>query len=91
MKSVIWSAGSRADLRRIFAFNEDRSLGWALRVDERIWERGISLGQFPDAGRPVKGVNQRKLSIPDIQYVITYRIVDDQVTIIRIESTREIA
>jgi plasmid stabilization system protein ParE len=86
---VVWAPPAQADLRRIFAFNLQRTLEWALRVDDRLWARGEWLGRFPYAGRPVGGTELRLLSVTDIQYVITYRVDGHGVTILRIHATRE--
>jgi plasmid stabilization system protein ParE len=86
---VDWAAAAQADLRRIFIFNLERNLEWALRVDSRLWDRGEWLGQFPYAGRPHQGTELRLLSVTDIQYVITYRVDGHHVTVLRIHATRE--
>jgi len=88
--AVIWAELAQADLRRIFAFNLQRTLEWALRVDARLSDRGEWLGQFPYAGRAIPGTKLRRLSVPDIQYVITYRLDGSGVTVLRIHATREI-
>ena len=86
---VVWAEPAQADLRRIFTFNLERSVDWALRVDGRLFDRGEWLGQFPFAGRPVGGTELRLLSVTDIQYVITYRVDGRGVMILRIHATRE--
>jgi plasmid stabilization system protein ParE len=86
---VDWAEPAQADLRRIFFFNLERSVEWALRVDDRLHERGEWLGQFPDGGRPTRGSELRLLSVTDIQYVFTYRNDGHRVIILRIHATRE--
>ena len=86
---VEWSEAARADLARIFDFNLQRSDAWAQRVDARLVERAGALGRTPLMGRSVSAGRLRLLSIPDIQYVLSYRIDKERVTIIRVHSTRE--
>jgi toxin ParE1/3/4 len=86
---VVWAPPAQADLHRIFIFNLERTLIWALRVDERLRDRSNWLGQFPHAGRPLGDTGLRRLSVADIQYVITYRVDEHGVTILRVHSTRE--
>jgi plasmid stabilization system protein ParE len=87
---VVWTEPASADLQRIFEFNLARSFEWAERVDSRLRERGNALSAFPYSGHPVGGSRVRALSLPDIQYVINYRLDGDMVTVLRVQSTREI-
>lgn len=79
-----------ADLARIFDFNQGRSLSWAERVEDRLLERAGGLLATPRIGRPTPDPGVYRLSIPDIQYVIDYRIMSDRIRVLRILSTREI-
>ncbi len=85
---VVWATAARADLARILAFNLEKSEHWAARVDGRLRQRAVALSQTPFIGRRI-GPALRALSIPDIQYVMIYRVVGEQVTIVRVRSTRE--
>jgi plasmid stabilization system protein ParE len=86
---VLWSDEAQADLARIFDFNLSWSETWAMRVDARLVERGEALGSSPFMGRPADEKDLRRLSVPDIQYVIFYRVTQDQVNIAHIYSTRD--
>lgn len=86
---LIWSVRARADLARIFSFNMDFSLARAEKVDARLVSRANSLTSFPRIGRRVPGTDLRILPIPDVQYILLYRIEDECVTIVRVHSTRE--
>ncbi len=85
---VEWSKEARADLARILTFNIDRSDQWAERVDSRLRQRAEALGQSPLMGRRI-AFALPALSVPDIQYVILYRVAAEQVTILGVASTRE--
>jgi plasmid stabilization system protein ParE len=86
---VLWSDEAQADLARIFDFN----LGWsetsAMRLDARLVERGEALGSSNFMSRLADEKDLRRLSVPDIQYVIFYRVTQDQVNIAHIYHTRE--
>lgn len=83
-------AAARADLARIYAFNAERSAQWAERVESRLLQRAEALAASPNAGRLTAEPGVRRLSVPDIQYVMDYRIAGRCVRILRIYSTREI-
>jgi plasmid stabilization system protein ParE len=86
---VLWSDEAQVDLARIFDFNLGWSETWAMRVDARLVERAEALGGFPLMGRRADEKDLRRLSVPDIQYVIFYRVTQDQVSIAHIYNTRE--
>jgi len=90
MRQVIWSEPAKADLLDAFAFNLARSFDWAARVDLRLVERARSLVRSPHRGRPVPRTDLRRLSVTDIQYVITYRILQDSITIVSVQHSRDI-
>ena len=84
------SPTAEADLERIFEFNLKRSVAWAEKVERRIWERANSLLKTPAIGRRTVRPGVRRLSVPDIQYVMDYRAEADRIRILRIYHTREI-
>lgn len=84
-----WSAAARADLARIHAFNTGRSESFADRVEARLVKRADSLRARPHQGRLLRNTGLRAISVPDIQYVITYRVDTSNVLIVEVRSTRE--
>lgn len=52
-------------------------------------DRADALMRFPKLGRLDPLIGARMLSIPDIQYLIVYRVDDDTVRILRIWSTAQ--
>jgi plasmid stabilization system protein ParE len=86
---VLWSEEAQADLARVFDFNLRFSETWAMRVDARLAERAEALGRSPFMGPAADVKDLRRLSVPDIQYVIFYRVTQDQVSIAHIYHTRE--
>jgi plasmid stabilization system protein ParE len=83
-------ARARSDLARIYAFNIERSKQWAERVEQCLLDWSEALTLTPRIGRVTEEPGVRRLSVPDIQYVIDYRIVDDCIRVLQIYSTREI-
>jgi plasmid stabilization system protein ParE len=81
---------ARQDLVRIWEFNRQHSEQWAERVQRRLIERAMRLLVAPNSGRRLIGTGLRRLSVPDIQYVIDYRHDSEVVQIMRIRHTREI-
>ncbi|MBO9711467.1 type II toxin-antitoxin system RelE/ParE family toxin [Sphingomonas sp.] len=86
---VEWSIEARMDLVRIFDFNAANSERYAHRVDRRLAERASALASTPFIGRQLGAGAIRALSVPDIQYVITYRVEPGRVLVTRVKSTRE--
>ena len=84
------SPAAEADLERIFLFNMQRSAVWADKVERRVLERARSLVVAPNIGRATRERGVRRLSVPDIQYVLDYRVTKDRIRVLRIYSTREI-
>ena len=85
------SPAAEADLQRIFEFNLQLSSAWAEKVEDRIWARAHSLLQTASIGRTTDRPGVRRLSMPDIQYVLDYRIDADRIRMLRIYSTREMS
>ena len=83
-------AEAEADLSRIYVFNEQRSLAWADKVEQRLLERLRMLAQKPNIGRHFSDASVYRVSVTDIQYVIDYEMLEDRVVVLRIQSTREI-
>ena len=89
MRVLRWTPEAIDDLDRIDLFNRQRSDSWAERVERRIVARARGLAAAPFQGRAADTNGVRLLSIPDIQYIITYRIEDSAVWIVRVHHARE--
>jgi len=87
--AVAWSPDARADLARIFDFNLAFSVERAEFVDTRLVARAEALEAAPLVGRPTRIENVREASLTDIQYVPRYLVENEQVTVLRVRSTRE--
>lgn len=84
-----WTTGALADLESHWQFLAERSVDHADRVEARINDRADALKRFPYLGRLDKRTGTRFLSIPDIQFLIDYRIDDDEVRILQVWSTKQ--
>jgi plasmid stabilization system protein ParE len=84
------SERARDDLARIWDFNLHLSERWAEKVQLRLIEVAMGLLVAPRRGRQITKAGIRRLSVPDIQYVIDYQPFDDLITVVRIRSTREV-
>ncbi len=84
-----WSRRANADLERLWHFVADFSPDRADLIEATLHRRIDQLLTFPKIGRIVRAPDVRALSLPDIQYVVTYSIVEDEVRIIGIRHTRE--
>lgn len=71
-------------------FSAAYNVGRADRIEARLVSRAASLASVPGQGRPI-GDGVRRLSLPDIQLVLHYRVLDDEdaIRIIRVVHTRE--
>lgn len=73
----------------MWLFLADHSVSYADRVEARLVERAESLGRMPQQGRRIPYSDARRLSVPDVQHVISHRIEDDAVRILDLRSTRQ--
>ena len=48
-----------------------------------IREAAHQLSQFPDSGRPGKVAGTRELVLPQWPYIVVYRVMSDEVQILR--------
>lgn len=71
-------------------FASQHSVTRADAVERRLLDRVASLSDLPRQGRPV-ALGMRQLSLPDVQLIVRYRIVEDDnvIRIVRVLHTRE--
>jgi toxin ParE1/3/4 len=75
-----------AGVRRAYNYIYDFNPGAAVRMAEALFKAGDSLVNFPHRGRPVRGTAMREL-VTVSPYIIRYRIVGDDVVILRVRHT----
>jgi toxin ParE1/3/4 len=81
-------ANATRDLRGIFEFIEQDSPETARDVAKRLMKSLQILTQNPSVGRPSKTKAIREWSVPDLPYVVPYRVRRDEVEVMRIYHTR---
>ena len=86
---VIWTREAARQKDDIWDALADRSVGYADRVETRLEARAGKLAAIPFQGRPIGRTGRRRLSIPDIQYILVYRVEDDVIRILRVWHTAQ--
>ena len=86
MAEVTWSSEALSDLDLIVAYIAHFDRDAAERVAQRLIDAGESLNTFPSRGRP-QGDDIRALPIVP-PYLILYRVIGDDVLILRIRRGR---
>ena len=81
-------AEAARDLRNIFDFIEQDNPETARDVARRLMKSIQLLAQNPSVGRPSKTKAIREWSVPDLPYVVPYRVRRDSVDVLRIYHTR---
>jgi toxin ParE1/3/4 len=87
MACVKWHPGALDDLKRLYAFIEPHSPAAAKRAIVTLIEATDQLAEFPEMGKPWDlEMDFRTLPVRHGArgYVIRYRIVDDEVIIVRV-------
>jgi toxin ParE1/3/4 len=85
---VRYSARARQDLRDIFAYIQLDDPAAAEGVPQRVDQRVGGLADFPRQGRPASA-GRRELVIAGMPYLAVYRIVGDEVQVVRILHGRQ--
>lgn len=80
--------GAEADLRRITNHIRVDNPNAARAMVERILERCADLADFPEQGRTVGG-RRRELVVAGTPYLAVYRLVGDEVQILRVLHGRQ--
>lgn len=83
---VVWTEPALDGVRRAYDYLFDFNPRAAMQVAESLRDEGESLVYFPHRGRAVRGTDMREL-VASYPYVIRYRIIGDDVVILRIRHT----
>ena len=84
MKAVVFAARANRDLAEIIAFVAEDAPEAAMRVERRLRERAMGLGQFPEMGAVQPGGMGRMLGVAGTPFTLIYREEPDRITILRI-------
>jgi toxin ParE1/3/4 len=86
---VSWTTPASADLRKINEWlKQETSPRFALQTLAHIRFRAAFLQDFPRGARPLKD-GTRVLRVLQTPYLIRYRLVDDEVEVLRVHHERE--
>ena len=83
---VIWSPRALREIARAVDYLMDFNPVAAVRLAEGLIAAGDGLMHFSHRGRPVPPTNMREL-VTAYPYVIRYRVVRDEVRILRVRHT----
>jgi len=72
------------DLREIDAFISNDNPVAAQKVLAIIWETTKLLKQHPHIGRPGRVAGTRELVIPSTPFIVPYRVMSDEIQILRV-------
>jgi plasmid stabilization system protein ParE len=78
---VRWSEGAAEDLEDIVEFIKRKSTESARRVAEGIYERSMSLGDFPHKGRKRRSDDAWELVCDPWPYVIIFEFIGEAIQI----------
>lgn len=84
---IVWQALARSDPAEVRRFIERDDPGAAGRVAARIVALVERLAVAPAMGRPGRVPGTRELVVPGLPYVVPYRVVGDEVRILRVYHT----
>ena len=82
--TVKWLRLALADLDGIFRYISQNNEKAASRIVSQIWHSGQLLGQHPNMGKAGRVTGTRELVIQDSKYLIPYRVVGEEVQILRV-------
>jgi len=85
--NLVWSAPARRDLLDILSHIANDSPSAAHAVVDRIEAAVERLAAYPHLGRPGRVDGTRELVIPDLPYVVAYRVVEGRTNILRVWHT----
>jgi plasmid stabilization system protein ParE len=91
MRRVELSARAENDLARPAAFLVDKSPAAARRAAQAISDAVLSLGEFPNRGRPgpVGDLRELRVAFGRDGYLVRYQLREDCVLVTRIVHSRE--
>ncbi|MBF0562243.1 MAG: type II toxin-antitoxin system RelE/ParE family toxin [Alphaproteobacteria bacterium] len=84
---VIWSPAALADIGRIYDYISAFNPAAAAGLVREFKSCGDSLRDFPERGRPI--ANRRREVVVIWPYVVRYRVVRDDVQILRVRHGRQ--
>ena len=84
---VRWLGIALDDVHDIAGYLAEQDAGSAKRVAQCIWDAGQSLATMPSRGRAGRVTGTRELVLTIFPYFLAYRVVRDEVQILRVLHT----
>ena len=81
---IRWVRLALEDLEEIARFISQHNPDAARELVRRIWEASQILAEHPHSGRAGRVLGTRELVIGGTQYILPYRVVGDEVQILRV-------
>jgi toxin ParE1/3/4 len=81
---IRWTPSAANDLENISKYLTANRPEFAHDTVVRLYEAALSLKSMPYRGRPGAHLTTRELIVPDLPYLIGYRVNEDAVEILRI-------
>lgn len=81
---VFWLPEALRDLGEIYAYLNERNPGTALLVHGTVRQHVEGLTLFPNRGRPGRWPGTRELVIPNLPFVVPYRVRGERVEVLRV-------
>ncbi|MBF0138089.1 MAG: type II toxin-antitoxin system RelE/ParE family toxin [Magnetococcales bacterium] len=81
---IVWLAMARTDLVKIRAYISEHNPKAASEVSRRILESTEHLMKSPYMGRTGKNCESRELIIPGTPYIVSYRVKNGRIEILRV-------
>lgn len=82
-----WLSVALEDLQGVGEYLAEQDIEVAKRVAQCIWDAGQSLAALPSRGRTGRVSGTRELVLTGFPYFLAYRVVHDEVQILRVLHT----
>ncbi|GAC1579933.1 MAG: type II toxin-antitoxin system mRNA interferase toxin, RelE/StbE family [Sphingomicrobium sp.] len=79
-----WHRLAVEDRENIYTYIEADNPRAAAEIDARFDSAVLRLRDFPNSGRPGRVESTRELVVAGTPYIISYRVVDDRVILLRV-------
>jgi len=81
---IRWSPEAAADFAAIVEYIQQQNPSAADRVARAIFENVTSLESFPDRGRQGRVKDTRELVLPQLPFIVVYRVKSDVAEVARV-------
>jgi toxin ParE1/3/4 len=86
---VVWTLGAVSSLRAIRNYIQQDNPDAAKKIADRLEQMVAKLKDYPNIGRPGIREGTRELVAPNLPFIIIYRVMNQEVQILRIFHTKQ--